>query len=34
MSAGALPETVFGLELGADGSRGNDLIVGALRGTP
>jgi 3-oxoacyl-[acyl-carrier-protein] synthase-3 len=32
MSAGALPETVFGLELGADGSRGNDLIVGALRG--
>ncbi len=25
MSAGALPETVFGLELGADGSRGNDL---------
>ena len=34
MSAGALPETVFGLELGADGSRGNDLIVGALRGNP
>ena len=34
MSAGALPETVFGLELGADGSRGNDLIVGALRGRP
>jgi 3-oxoacyl-[acyl-carrier-protein] synthase III len=33
MSAGALPETVFGLELGADGSRGNDLVVGALRGT-
>ena len=33
MSAGARPETVFGLELGADGSRGNDLIVGALRGS-
>jgi 3-oxoacyl-[acyl-carrier-protein] synthase-3 len=32
VSAGALPETLFGLDLGADGSRGNDLIVGALRG--
>jgi 3-oxoacyl-[acyl-carrier-protein] synthase-3 len=32
LSAGALPETVFGVELGADGSRGDDLIVGALRG--
>lgn len=33
MSAGAVSETMFGLELGADGSRGDDLIVGALRGT-
>jgi 3-oxoacyl-[acyl-carrier-protein] synthase-3 len=33
LSAGAVPETVFGLELGADGAHGNDLIVGALRGT-
>ena len=34
MSAGALPETVFGLELGADGSRGNDLIVGRAARQP
>jgi len=33
ISAGAVPETVLGIELGADGAHGNDLIVGALRGT-
>ena len=33
ISAGAVAETVLGIELGADGAHGNDLIVGALRGT-
>lgn len=33
LSAGALgATTTFGLELGSDGSRGDDLIVGAIRG--
>jgi 3-oxoacyl-[acyl-carrier-protein] synthase-3 len=34
LSAGALAETPFGVELGADGSRGPDLIARAFKGSP